>query len=81
MEHARATQSFVEPLIELKGLYAACREADAILLGAVWSCWRPLRREFGLRFTLMAAVPLAATAGFWVRSPSRDSTGSSAIWP
>lgn len=34
--------------------------AGAILLGAVWSCWRPLRREFGLRFTLMAAVPLAA---------------------
>ena len=34
--------------------------AGAILLGVVWSCWRPLRREFGLRFTLMAAVPLAA---------------------
>lgn len=34
--------------------------ATAILLGAVGSCWRPLRREFGLRFTLMASVPLAA---------------------
>lgn len=34
--------------------------AGAILLGAVSSCWRPLRREFGLRFSLMAAVPLAA---------------------
>jgi diguanylate cyclase (GGDEF)-like protein len=34
--------------------------AAAILLGAVWSCWKPLRREFGLRFSLMASVPLAA---------------------
>jgi diguanylate cyclase (GGDEF)-like protein len=34
--------------------------SGALMVGAVLSCWRALRREFGLRFSVMAAVPIVA---------------------
>jgi diguanylate cyclase (GGDEF)-like protein len=40
------------------GLSAAL--SVALMVGAVLSCWRPLRKEFGLRFSLMASVPISA---------------------
>lgn len=43
------------PRIALTSLLSA-----SLLLGAMLSCWSPLRDEFGGRFALAAAVPIAA---------------------
>ena len=43
------------PRVALTSLLSA-----TVLLGAMLSCWTPLRTEFGRRFALVAAVPITA---------------------